>query len=88
MGKRLESFEFYVGYPMRTNPYPLEDWLDGSIWEIVRGEDFEGPLKHMQARLHHHARHRGLWMRTQCVYGPDGREAVVFYAYRRREERW
>ena len=83
MAWRLESFEFYDGYPMRTNPYPLDDWLDGSIWEVVRGQDFEGPLKHMRARLHHHARYRGLYVETRCVYGADGRESVVFRAYRR-----
>ena len=58
MGRRLRDFEFMAGQPLRTGPYPLEQWMDGSIWEIVRGEDFEGTARHMQARLHHYATHR------------------------------
>lgn len=83
MGKRLESFEFYDGPPRRTNSWPLEEWLDGSIWQIVRGEDFETSLKNMQSTLHHHARHRGLWVKTRLQYEDDGRESVVFRAYRK-----
>ena len=72
-----------AGQPRRVAPYPLELWMDGSIWEIVRGEDFEGTPRHMQARLHHYASHRGYRVQTRCVYEP-GRESVVF-RYSRRE---
>jgi hypothetical protein len=86
MGRRLQDFEFMTGQPRRAAaPYPLEQWMDGSIWEIVRGEDFEGSPRHMQARLHHYASHRGYRVQTRCVYEP-GRESVVFRYSGREQE--
>lgn len=77
MAKRIHSFEFYVTTPTRTSPYPLDEWMDGSIWEVERGVDFEGTPRHMQSRLHHYASTRGYRVQTRCVYELD-RECVVF----------
>lgn len=51
--------------------------MNGSTWEIVRGEDFEGMSHLMQARLHHYASTRGYRVQTRCVYAED-RQGVVF----------
>ena len=88
MGRRLDHFEFALSTPNRRSPYPLDEWMDGSIWAIVRGEDFEGPLKHMQARLRHYASTRGYWVQTPCLYSPD-RESVVFrYTAKQKLRAW
>ncbi|MEJ7894147.1 MAG: hypothetical protein WKF94_16080 [Solirubrobacteraceae bacterium] len=48
VAQRIESLSFP---PLRTGPYPLAEWMNGSTWEVVRGEDFEGTPQVMQAGL-------------------------------------
>jgi hypothetical protein len=44
MATRLPTYDFTVRKPRKTRStksYPWGLWLDGSIWQITRGEDFE-----------------------------------------------
>lgn len=53
MAKVVEKFLFQSGGRGRKQMYPWEEWLDGRIWELKRGNDFNGKAKAMveQARL-------------------------------------
>ena len=71
----------------RPSPYPLAEWMDGSVWIAWCGEDYDGPPKHMQARLHHYAVTRGMRVRTRTVY--DGqREGMKFQFMPRERDPW
>ena len=79
MAERLEGFDFgrFMSTPKRRSPYPLDEWMDGSIWLIWRGVDFDGTVHAMQSRLHHYARTRDVWVQTRAT--TDGkRDGVVF----------
>lgn len=60
MARKLKSFD----WTERISSYPWEDWEDGSIWEIVHGEDFTVPVKSMQAQLYIRAKSTGRRVRV------------------------
>ena len=47
MAERLRSFDFTAQSAITSaeskgrNRYPWDDWFDGDIWKITRGEDFD-----------------------------------------------
>ena len=47
MAERLSSFDFTAQSAITSaeskgrNRYPWDDWFDGDIWKITRGEDFD-----------------------------------------------
>jgi len=78
MSERIEHFDFDAfERPRRTSPYPIAQWCDGSVWRVWRGTDYEGPVKHMQSRLHYYAVGRRMWVRTRAVRDGE-REGIVF----------
>jgi hypothetical protein len=50
MAKRLEAFPGEG--PRGQRRYPWDEWIDGSIWEIRRGEDYDVPTENMRVNLH------------------------------------
>lgn len=44
MAERIESLSRIRG---RATIYPWSEWMDGSAWRIVQGEDFEVPATSM-----------------------------------------
>lgn len=45
MATKLKSFDFTAPSKLTTSDkatYPWDEWLDGDIWELTHGEDFEG----------------------------------------------
>jgi hypothetical protein len=45
MATRLKSFDFSAPSKLTTSDkatYPWDDWLDGDIWQLTSGEDFDG----------------------------------------------
>lgn len=72
MARRLEAF------PASTSArYPWDEWLDGSAWELVRGDDFQSKLSTLRANAQVQARKREGRTRSKTVTTQDGREAVV-----------
>jgi hypothetical protein len=53
--------------PTRAGKYAWDEWLDGDVWELTRGEDFETPPKLMQSAIHSAARARGGHADTRVV---------------------
>lgn len=35
MARKVDAF------PPENRRYPWDEWLDGSVWELARGEDYE-----------------------------------------------
>lgn len=71
MARRLE------GFPAATGArYPWDEWLDGSVWELIRGSDFQSKTPTFRANAQLQAKKRGGRARTKKVE-VDGREAVV-----------
>jgi hypothetical protein len=72
MARRLESFPAPVGAR-----YPWDEWLDGSVWELIHGEDFQSRLGTLRANAQLQAKKRGGRVRSKTVRTDDRREAVV-----------
>jgi hypothetical protein len=72
MARRLESFPASA-----TSRYPWDEWLDGSPWELVRGDDFTSRSTTLRANAQIQAKKRGGTVRTKAAQTTDGREAVV-----------
>jgi hypothetical protein len=72
MARRLDAFPAPTGAR-----YPWDKWLDGSVWELVRGDDFQSKLSTLRANAQSQAKKRGGRSRSKVVTTGDGREAVV-----------
>lgn len=56
MARRLKKWpKKYTSYARKTqirDRYPWDEWMDGSIWEAKRGEDFVTSIRQFQTTLH------------------------------------
>ena len=57
----------------------LEEWLDGSVWELHQGEDFD-KARAVRSALAAAARRRDRRVRTRLA-GDDGKQKLVVQAY-------
>lgn len=64
MAKLLETFEFTRGSAPK---YPIDQWLDGNIWELKRGEDFDVKTTTLRARLSRAAKAKGMKVSAKVV---------------------
>lgn len=75
MAKRLTTFP--GGKPESRRQYPWQDWADGSVWEIRRGDDYDVSTENMRVNLHMKADSLLRKVRTQKVRDQQG-EGLVF----------
>lgn len=61
MATRVDEF------PVRYVKYPWSEWLDGTIWELTRGEDFTVKNSHMQQACGYAAKRRGVRYTTRSI---------------------
>jgi hypothetical protein len=62
MAKKLKDFEFpAVG---TTTRYPWDEWLDGNIWQLTKGDDFPSDAYNFRNGAINAARRKGLKVRT------------------------
>lgn len=63
MARRVEKF------PERPSQsrYPWEEWLDGSVWELIPGEDFKGKPATFRSVAIGQAKKRGGKVRTSLM---------------------
>jgi hypothetical protein len=62
--------------------YPWDEWFNGSVWELVPGEDFKGrPATFRSSAVAQAARRDGK-VRTRKITNPDGRELLYLQFYR------
>jgi hypothetical protein len=71
MARQLDSFP-----TPPTRRYPWEEWLDGHVWELRRGEDFSAKPATVISNARSQAKRRGGIIRTR-LGGELGREAIV-----------
>jgi hypothetical protein len=77
--RELPSYDF--NRPLgRPSKYPWDKWENGSIWEIVQGEDYEVSTENMQVNLHLRAARDNKKVQTRTERD-DGVEKLVFQFY-------
>jgi hypothetical protein len=64
-----------------TRRYPWDDWTDGQIWKLVRGEDFDAEADQFRNRLYTQAKRRGLDVRTAKQLDAEEREILIIQFY-------
>jgi hypothetical protein len=57
--------------------YPWNEYLDGGVWELTRGEDFDCSVKSLQGAARNQAGRRSGSVRMRTRQASDGREVVV-----------
>ena len=65
-----------VGGGRKGSKYPLEEWFDGKVRELVQGEDFDCTAESLINSLHTRAAKQGLKVRT--VKTDNGFALVAF----------
>jgi hypothetical protein len=76
MARKLEAFPAAAG-----SRYPWDEWLDGNVWELVRGEDFQAKLTTFRANAQGQAKKRGGRVRSKAA-DADGRDTLVIQFHR------
>jgi hypothetical protein len=72
VAKRVKPFP----EPLRNSKYPWVTWLDGEIWELVPGEDFDGKPTNFRSAAIAQARRRGGRVKTRRLKRDDGTERM------------
>ena len=62
MADRIEHFPAEQRPPTRR--YPWHEWADGSVWKLVRGEDFDQEVDQFRNRLYPQAARRNMKVRS------------------------
>lgn len=75
MSEVVKEFEGKRGRPP---VYPWEDWMDGEIHKLYKGEDFNGEAKSFRVSAHRTAKSYGLKVHTEIV---DDGEAILIEFY-------
>lgn len=52
--------------------YPWDEWLDGQIWQIVAGEDYECSTESMRVQVYGAAKRLGTKATTRVTSNPEG----------------
>jgi hypothetical protein len=68
MAARLQTFP-----ESSARRYPWETWLDGSVWQLFRGEDYQASSKTIVATARSRAKRMNGSVRTRLL-GDEGRE--------------
>jgi hypothetical protein len=67
MARELDSFDWGDGAGGGRPKYDWGRWLNGDIWEIRKGEDYDVPTENMRVNLHAKADQAGRKVRTRKV---------------------
>ena len=63
MARKLDVFPSLSSEPR----YPWDEWLDGSVWELEKGRDFNSKVPTFRANAQTQARKRGRSVRTRLL---------------------
>lgn len=69
MAEKIEAFTIQK---TRSSRYPWDEWTDGSIWRITRGEDFDVKPVSVVGTIYSKAKARGL--KVTVAYNDDSVE--------------
>jgi hypothetical protein len=53
-----------LGQRGRPDMYPWDEWFDGSIWKLTRGEDFDATTNSMRMMTYKNGERRGIKVKT------------------------
>lgn len=65
--------------PLGLGRYPWEEWLDGGIWKLKQGEDFQAKLQTFRSNAGTQAKKRGGKLRTRTLKEEDGEYLVIWF---------
>ena len=83
MGEVLDDHNWNTPGKKRQ-AYPWDDWTDGRIWKIVRGEDFLVKFTSMQSQLRNKFIHKRPEMSVRVNMFAE--EGYIIFQYYIREE--
>lgn len=72
MARKLDQFPL-----SKAAKYPWDEYMDGNVWELTRGEDFDCSVTSMQGAARTQANRRRGTVRMRTRHSNDGRELVV-----------
>lgn len=55
----------------RRSGYPWHEWLDGRVWRLERGVDFEGTMQGMRSTVRQAGRRMGVLVKTRVERDHD-----------------
>jgi hypothetical protein len=73
MAEKLKEFKFQTRGPRK---YDWDQWMDGEIWRVSQGQDFDPPPRNFLSSLHNMAKRKGMKVRANV----EG-NSVVFQFY-------
>ena len=73
MARTLEKFPQVRG----AARYPWDEWLDGRVWELVPGEDFQAKVTTLKANAQIQAKKRSGRVRTRQIRSGDRQMLVL-----------
>lgn len=77
MARRVEQFP---DLPTKSR-YPWGEWMDGSVWELVPGEDFKGKPATFRSVALGQAKKRGGKVRTSLLRGTEGQPDRLYVQF-------
>ena len=51
----------------RDGKYPWSQWLNGAVWELTKGEDFDVDVAALRRAVHSRAHYLGFRARTKTI---------------------
>jgi hypothetical protein len=61
----------------RATKYPWEQWMNGSVWKLRRGEDYEATTRSMRTFAHTKASSADMKVKTRTLTDDDGIECLI-----------
>lgn len=63
----------------RRSKYDVDQWFNGEIWELLKGEDFHVPIASFRGSMYNQAAKKGFEIQTSAV-NSNGRTALILQA--------
>lgn len=82
MAEQLKSYEFTKSSGRRSK-YPWDEWLDGTIWRVKQGEDFDIDTKNFRNSVRAAAFKRGLGVHTEV----EDDKTLVFQTHEKKDKK-
>jgi hypothetical protein len=76
MAKKVDAFPDQA----RSSKYPWDEWLDGGVWELVPGKDFEAKPMTFRSAAIAQAKTRGGKVRTR-IMNRDGHAEKMYVQF-------
>jgi hypothetical protein len=64
MATRLKKWEFSRS---TQNNYPWDDWTDGGVWKLKKGEDFDCSFSSIRGAAYREGKKRGMGVRSEIL---------------------